>query len=295
MFIDATATKLSAAGRNCGNPGEVANGHIDFVDGNSLYGDKIAITCSEGYRLIGKREIACGEKGWRDHLPLCEVVRCLPPSDIANVNFSPLKEVYDFREVIQYKCEKDLTLDGSKTATCSDDEKFKPDPPICKKVECHEDNIRNAEWVAGARPPYGYFMSVTFQCKTGYGNEAKFTLICGINNRWTPEPPACEPNKVLSTTTTTRPPTVKVPSTTTITIHPPIIKTAAPAGTTPPGSGGSQWWQSWWFIILAIICSVVLIAGGCRYCGCLAFIKNKRRSRRGYSGNVATNDDEGKL
>lgn len=50
---------------------------------------------------------------------------------IANGTFNPRKEIYDYRDVVEYRCQKELTLNGSKLISCSNDGTFEPAPPKC--------------------------------------------------------------------------------------------------------------------------------------------------------------------
>ncbi|TWW57114.1 Membrane cofactor protein [Takifugu flavidus] len=114
----------------CGSPGQVDNGEIEYHPGNE-FGDKLVVTCNLGFRLVGKRELTCGDQGWLGRLPVCEVVTCDLPAGIPNGLFSPVKDVYNYREVVQYSCTGDLILSGSKSVTCSEDGTFTPGPPQC--------------------------------------------------------------------------------------------------------------------------------------------------------------------
>ncbi|XP_076022719.1 C4b-binding protein alpha chain-like isoform X3 [Genypterus blacodes] len=286
---------LTCERKSCGSPGELHNGDIKYVDGDVLFGHTITFTCNKGYNLVGssKNGMHCEAKGWNGRLPTCEVVTCLPPPDLTNGRFSDVKESYNFGELVTYKCDGALILNGSVTLTCSENETFMPDPPTCIKVQC--ENIENARRIGGAPPPYGYKHHVTFKCNPGHGNEETHHLDCGLDSQWLPALPKCEPNKVPPSTTTLRPPTIKTQSPSTTTLRPPTIKTPSTTTKTVTASGsGTTWWQSWWFILLAIITCVAITACGCRYFGCLSFIKNKK-GYRGYSGNVAAKDEEGEL
>lgn len=59
------------------------------------------------------------------------VVICYPPSSSDVVTFRPIKETYEFREVVQYTCQKDYTLSGSISLACSENGTFQPNPPTC--------------------------------------------------------------------------------------------------------------------------------------------------------------------
>ncbi|XP_051805139.1 membrane cofactor protein-like isoform X4 [Acanthochromis polyacanthus] len=183
---------LKCERKNCGSAGVVDNGEIDYPNG-ALFSDKAVITCNEGYILVGKREITCGDQGWMDRLPVCEVLKCDPPADIADGKFSPNKESYEYREVVQYSCRNDYTLHGSKSLSCSENGTFTPAPPTCTKVECKDPKIENGMWKEGARPPYRHGSAVTLQCNSGYIMKGAPYLTCDINSLWSPGLPQCTP------------------------------------------------------------------------------------------------------
>ncbi|XP_068184440.1 membrane cofactor protein-like isoform X2 [Antennarius striatus] len=183
---------LTCQRKSCGSAGQVTNGRIDYSMGNE-FGDKIMITCNAGYILVGSQEITCGDQGWMGRLPFCEVVVCDPPPLLVDGTFSPDKDEYEYREVVQYSCQKDFVLNGAKTITCSEDGSFKPDAPTCVKVECPDPDIKNAEWVTGSRPPHGFKATVTYRCLSGFKMNGQPNLVCEIDSKWLPPPLTCEP------------------------------------------------------------------------------------------------------
>ncbi|CAG03879.1 unnamed protein product [Tetraodon nigroviridis] len=200
-----SAATLKCQKKTCGSPGEVENGDIDFPTGNE-FGDKLVVKCRPGYILVGQSEILCGDQGWMGRLPTCEVVTCDEPSQITDGSFSPVKESYNYLDVVTYSC-GGLTVSGSQTVTCSEDGTFKPGPPKCIKVECADPKVDNGEWVSGSRPPHKYQATVTYRCNAGYKMEGEPTLECGINSQWTPGIPKCtatavKPTKPTLVTTT---------------------------------------------------------------------------------------------
>lgn len=60
------------------------------------------------------------------------VVTCDPPPAIVDGTQDPVKDVYDYKDVVQYSCNRGLALIGSSTISCSADEQFNPSPPQCK-------------------------------------------------------------------------------------------------------------------------------------------------------------------
>ncbi|KAM4737134.1 membrane cofactor protein-like isoform 1-T1 [Anableps anableps] len=188
-----TPVQLTCERKNCGALEEVTNGDISYPQGTQ-FGDKALITCNTGHRLVGKSEIRCGDQGWMDRMPVCEVVRCLQPGGTANGMFNPQKEVYTYREVVQYSCNNGYTLSGSKEITCEKNGNFKPSPPSCIWVQCKDPVIPNAEYIDGSRPPHRYKATVIYNCKPGYKMIGQATLTCNINSQWWPKIPVCTSN-----------------------------------------------------------------------------------------------------
>lgn len=60
------------------------------------------------------------------------VVTCDPPPTITGGSYHDDKDVYNYREVVEYSCDSGLTLIGSATSTCSENGQFQPSPPQCK-------------------------------------------------------------------------------------------------------------------------------------------------------------------
>ncbi|XP_028437755.1 complement receptor type 2-like isoform X2 [Perca flavescens] len=214
-----------------------------------------------------KGQIFCGSKGWMDRLPTCEVVTCDPPPAVLIGVFSPNKESYNYREVVQYRCQNDYTLNGSSSISCSEHGTFGP-APTCVMVRCEDPNIANGHQVDGSRPPHGYRSTVTYECKSGYVMEGRRTLTCGIDSQWLPGLPRCQrittPPKPTTTTTTT--------TTTTKDSHP-----------RTPGNHGDTL-----AIGLSVTVFLVLIA---IVVGAVVYIK-KQRCGRGSPDNVSPKERE---
>ncbi|XP_040009041.1 complement receptor type 1-like isoform X8 [Xiphias gladius] len=267
---------LKCERKNCGPLGDVSNGIVDYPEGTQ-FGDKLVVQCNSGYRLVGKSQIICEDKGWGSRLPTCEVMTCDPPPTIANGDFSPKKEEsYDYREAVQYSCEKNYVLNGSKSVTCSEDGTFQPNPPSCIMVECEDPVIEHADWIEGSRKPHKYLSTVTYKCRPGYVMIGARTMTCEINGKWSPELPQCKliattPKATTTTTTTTAVPSTKNPKDSTNNLST-TLGIAIPA-------------------IIGI--GAILTCFGCYYFGVPAFFRKKQGSQRGYPVNEATKHGEG--
>ncbi|XP_057674246.1 membrane cofactor protein-like isoform X1 [Corythoichthys intestinalis] len=269
-----TQVTLQCERVNCGPADNVANGNLDYSEG-TLFGDKVSITCKSGYILVGATQRLClSSTKWSEHPPTCQVVTCDPPVGLDKGFFGPIKDIYDYGNVIKYTCPKGYVLNGPSTAECSGDKTFNPKPPKCIQVKCKDLDIPNAEIVSGGGPPYGYKASVTFRCLPGYEMVGSRSPTCDITSRWSPDPPTCQ-RKGTTTSTT---PTTKRPD----------------GKDTPTGNGSNNLGMSVGIAVAVVIGVVIIICAGCYYFGGLAFItkKNKKRYRRGAANNKSTTDEE---
>uniref|UniRef100_A0A8C6S953 Sushi domain-containing protein n=1 Tax=Neogobius melanostomus TaxID=47308 RepID=A0A8C6S953_9GOBI len=177
---------------NCGSAGEVINGNVDYSEGTE-FGAYARVVCNDGYMVVGQLTVYCGSRGWQGRLATCEVIMCDAPNPIVDGYFSPVKEAYEYSEVITYSCEGQHKLNGSKTVTCQENGQFHPAPPKCVLVNCPEPRVDNGMLAGGARPPYGHMSSVTFRCAVGHTMEGRDTVTCDINSKWSPALPKCNP------------------------------------------------------------------------------------------------------
>ncbi|KAM6928883.1 C4b-binding protein alpha chain-like isoform 4-T4 [Lycodopsis pacificus] len=179
--------------KSCGNAGNVDNGYIDYPEGSD-FGAKLVVICNTGHRLVGRSpNIICGVAGWTGRLPECEVVTCSPLKQVVAGTFSPIQDFYDYRQVVEFTCNDDHTLNGSKSISCSADGTFKPAPPTCVTVLCKDPVIENAVWVGGSRPPHRHMATVNYKCVSGHTMKGAGTQTCGIDGQWSPGLPTCEP------------------------------------------------------------------------------------------------------
>ncbi|KAM4737135.1 membrane cofactor protein-like isoform 2-T2 [Anableps anableps] len=137
-----TPVQLTCERKNCGALEEVTNGDISYPQGTQ-FGDKALITCNTGHRLVGKSEIRCGDQGWMDRMPVCEVVRCLQPGGTANGvqckdPVIPNAEYIDgsrpphrYKATVIYNCKPGYKMIGQATLTCNINSQWWPKIPVC--------------------------------------------------------------------------------------------------------------------------------------------------------------------
>ncbi|XP_023271372.1 membrane cofactor protein-like isoform X2 [Seriola lalandi dorsalis] len=284
--------KLRCKKRNCGATDEVINGNVDYLEGTE-YGAILKVVCNPGFQPVGgSKEIRCEAQGWTGRLPSCEAVVCEPPPPVVGGSFNPVKDMYSYRDAITYSCQRDYTLVGAKTISCSDEGILTPNPPQCvATVECEEPVIKNAIWSGGARPPYKYKSLVTYKCNTGFIMEGEGSLTCQIDGKWSPAFPTCKviPTTTKATTTTTTTASTTSTATTTTTTRPttqskkPTDRLHPTDKPTEPGNRGNTVG-----IVVGVLVIVVLALGAGGY----LFYRKKKSSHENYPDNVPTKDGE---
>ena len=58
---------------DCGNVYQLADGHVNFTGAVTTYGHKIAVTCKEGYGIVGDSHISCLANGTWSTNTLCQI------------------------------------------------------------------------------------------------------------------------------------------------------------------------------------------------------------------------------
>ncbi|XP_029578657.1 complement receptor type 2 isoform X1 [Salmo trutta] len=183
--------KLTCEKKSCGHPGEVKNGIYIFEEGIQ-FGAKAAVTCDTGYMLVGSGVRNCLDGGWDGRVPVCQVVKCGKPPTIVNGGpVIPPEEEYDYRSVVEYSCEKEFTLVGTKSIVCEKEGEFQPAPPECKMVSCPAPVVENGVRIEGRLPPYKHKSFVTYECNDGYEMTGQASLTCEIEG-WSAPIPTCK-------------------------------------------------------------------------------------------------------
>ncbi|XP_070824068.1 C4b-binding protein alpha chain-like isoform X2 [Chaetodon trifascialis] len=193
----------------CEPPPTVADGTFSPNKDKYVYGEVVQYSCEKEFTLSGLKSVSCSEDGtFKPAPPTCVMVTCEPPPTVADGTFSPNKDKYVYGEVVQYSCEKEFTLSGLKSVSCSEDGTFKPAPPTCVKMPdptkattttkkptdgyCENPVIKNAEQIEGSGPPYRYNDKVTYQCKSRFSMIGEPTQTCEQSGQWSPGLPKCK-------------------------------------------------------------------------------------------------------
>ncbi|CAB1329987.1 unnamed protein product, partial [Coregonus sp. 'balchen'] len=165
----------------------VENGVL--IEGHPPYTYKSFVTykCNAGYEMDGQASLTCEIEGWSAPFPTCKCGK--PPTIVNGGPVVPPEETYNYGSVVQYGCEKDYTLVGTKSIICSENGEFQPAPPECKMVSCPPPVVENGVLIEG-HPPYTYKSFVTYKCNAGYEMDGQASLTCEIEG-WSAPFPTC--------------------------------------------------------------------------------------------------------
>ncbi|XP_014954884.3 membrane cofactor protein-like [Ovis aries] len=195
--------------KSCPNLGDPVNGYVNLVNGSVLFGSQAHFACNPGFYLIGAKIIYCEISGdnvnWSDNLPICEIILCTAPGNITNGRFTQYKEVYQYSEVVMYRCNPsngpdEYSLIGETTLICVDHNRWSSDPPECKVVKCDYPVVKHGSIVSGFRGKYYYNVEVVFRCHDGFYLHGSSIVVCGANGTWEPELPKCTTKEAIATT-----------------------------------------------------------------------------------------------
>ncbi|XP_036447228.1 membrane cofactor protein-like isoform X7 [Colossoma macropomum] len=272
---DYNTLKLQCTKKSCRPLPDFANGRYTYSpegDEGVLFGATATAQCNEGYMLLRYTARRCLDAGWDGREPVCEVIKCPSPPEITNGQPEEPLEEYDYGQAVTYVCNAGYTLFGASTVSCSNSGTFEPSPPECIKVSCDSPSVPNGKRMRGI-PPFGYRSTVEFACDSGFKMVGSGSLVCDRNG-WNPPPPTCseeiqEVSTTTSTTTTATPPTRPTS---------PAPKDKKEDDNPSPNNAGK------------IIGGVIGALGVLGIIVGLYYYK-KRSSTRGYSGNVAKNEE----
>ncbi|MGH0158984.1 UNVERIFIED_CONTAM: hypothetical protein FKN15_036628 [Acipenser sinensis] len=184
---------LECEPKSCGSPGEVLNGH--FVFEGAHFGDKASVVCDEGYLVAGRDYRVCRDKGWDGQIPVCEVVKCPDPPEIADGEIRNQRSGdVEYNTVVVYQCTKGFLI-GSRELVCTLHGNYSSSPPQCKEISCQNPTLPNGRKTAGFGPDYKYKDDVSFACNAGFELLGENTVTCEENSEWHPKIPTCIPLK----------------------------------------------------------------------------------------------------
>ncbi|XP_064162118.1 complement factor H-like isoform X6 [Anguilla rostrata] len=228
-----TVETLQCQKKSCGSPGDLINGRFSTPEGTD-FGATAYASCNRGYEMHGTAYRQCYDFGWNNRVPRCEIKKCDDPPTIVNgiISSRPDTEFPVFRDIVQYKCDKNYNIVGDSQLVCNEFGSYNGTVPQCKELNCPTPSIKNAQRVEGGPPPYKLKYFVTYRCNDGYVMEGQSKLVCEATG-WSSDFPTC--NKALPPPV----PTKTAEETTTRTLPKPgpestVLPPVPPVSTVPP-------------------------------------------------------------
>uniref|UniRef100_A0A663FA74 C4b-binding protein alpha chain-like n=1 Tax=Aquila chrysaetos chrysaetos TaxID=223781 RepID=A0A663FA74_AQUCH len=187
---------------HCPNP-DVRNGkllHAWSEKNNYVYGDRLEITCNDGYAFKGHGNsivLQCSSDGrWDPEVLECTQERRCPRPDTAHG-----REVYSSRNdyavgtQVRLGCDTGYVLRGQDLTECQADASWTPPLPFCDKVCGPPPQITNGQRSGLRTEQFPYGAEVTYSCAEGLSLIGDASIYCtsddGVNLAWSGPAPEC--------------------------------------------------------------------------------------------------------
>ena len=173
----------------CSQLPHIENGFI--LDKARYRGASVTYSCHTGYTLVGSRERRCRRnKSWSGSVPVCEIVECDAPHDVAHGEVEYTRGALEYGAEIRYSCHLGYEIVGSESRVCGGRGEWEGPEPECVQVRCpvpriplHGDQEIQSLVVGG---------SVHYRCNHGYRLTGSPMLTCLGNKTWSHVLPQCE-------------------------------------------------------------------------------------------------------
>ncbi|XP_071548908.1 P-selectin-like [Panulirus ornatus] len=174
---------------SCGSPDLNENTTIGSTDTST--GATITYQCPVGNVVLGDSTRTCLSNGfWSGKAPECKFVDCEAPPEIENGSLVLVDGRTTYGGKVVYECEKNFTLNGENTATCSESGKWSPEAPQCLYSWCPELTAPAHGKVEMSGRRSGDI--ATFICEPGYSIQGTKTVSCSLGGEWSGEAPLCK-------------------------------------------------------------------------------------------------------
>uniref|UniRef100_A0A672HNE0 Selectin E n=2 Tax=Salarias fasciatus TaxID=181472 RepID=A0A672HNE0_SALFA len=182
------------------------NGLLDCSDDTDTrfsYGNSCSFSCAPGYRLVGPSSVTCTSAAqWSEHMPHCEAITCPSPEGEAHLVTKcskPLNKL-EPNSTCSFSCELGFELQGTHTAKCLEDGRWRESIPTCKVMGCPSlESPSNGQMRCsvsesspvspGRASPLGVICA--FSCDEGYKLQGAPDIKCTHSGRWTSNAPSC--------------------------------------------------------------------------------------------------------
>ncbi|XP_011895947.1 PREDICTED: complement receptor type 2 isoform X1 [Cercocebus atys] len=193
-------------GISCGSPPPILNGRTSDYSTPITLGTVIRYICSNGFRLIGEKNIICITKDkvvgiWDKPAPKCEYFNKYStcPEPIVPGGYKTRGSVppYIHGDFVTFACKTNFSMNGNKSVWCQANNRWGPTRlPTCESVfplECPalpmiHNGHHTSENVSSIAPG----LSVTYSCESGYLLVGEKIINCLSSGKWSAVPPTCE-------------------------------------------------------------------------------------------------------
>ncbi|NXY25455.1 CR1L protein, partial [Atrichornis clamosus] len=161
---------------HCPDP-HIPNGkplHTWQVKEDYVYGDRLEVTCNEGFALQGHGSgssitLHCTrDGGWDPAAPDCiPEPHCAKPEILHGEEVYKSKDGYTVGTRVTLACEEGYTLWGPQSSTCQGDLSWEPVLPFCDKVCGPAPEIPNGHHSGRGSRKFPYGAKVTYTCLEG--------------------------------------------------------------------------------------------------------------------------------
>ena len=163
-----------------------------YIANQATYkGAIVTYRCNPGFRINGDATRKCRRnKSWSNRAPVCRIVNCPEPHNIAHGEVEYDRSDLAYRSQIQYSCHLGYEMVGVNIRTCGADGQWEGSEPECTQIRCSvpmiplhgEQEIQDLT-VGG---------TVTYNCNHGYKVNGNRIITCFGNKTWSSSVPKCD-------------------------------------------------------------------------------------------------------
>ncbi|XP_066022207.1 protein lev-9 isoform X2 [Pocillopora verrucosa] len=161
--------------------------------GHTRLGGYVKYRCKEkGYELIGSETRVCqNDEQWSGVEPSCRIINCGNPDTPANVKQVSITNGFNYGSSVEFACEANYTLEGSKIIACGETKEWSSSAPSCL-APCLDPGEPGNGTRIGDDFTHGKF--IKFQCDGDFEHVGEKTIQC-LDGKWSHKIPQC---KVIS-------------------------------------------------------------------------------------------------
>ena len=183
--------------------------HADLVGrAPTQFGGRLAVSCREGYRLVGPPSVECLWNGsWSRVVSSCDVVTCGPPPYVRHARAAGPRRRHEYNSTVRYACNTGYRLSGPTNASlCLANGSWSQVDVRCVVITCATPAIpdggqimldrghpvRDLDRLEELRPDgFQYGDRVRVSCDPDRELRGAGFRVCGADGRWNGTEPEC--------------------------------------------------------------------------------------------------------